>query len=176
MLEEYLREAKTSSEYAARWWACIVDNPCFEQGVRPEYNVPWPPIDEPSKEALVRFGDELTLLIDDELNKTWGKQSSVYDESGEHHFVPTPMHVLLWSHKNTPCEIMQEASNNSETFIPWWCWQINIQMRVSRFHVELQRNSISPWQTLWGTIPESIPPAMVKNSIQHVRGMFDSSQ
>ena len=176
MLEEYLRKAETSSEYAARWWACIVDNPCFEQGIRPEHNVPWPPIDEPSVEALVRFADELTLLIDDELNKTWPKQSEVFDDSGDHHLVPTPMHFMLWAHKNTPCDIIQEASNNSQTFIPWWCWQINTQMRVSRFHVELQRNTFSPWETVWGSMPESIPAGKTENPIQHVRGIFGGSQ
>ncbi len=172
MLEVFLSKSSNSAEFAARWWACLIDNPYFEQGRIAPYNSLMPPIDEPSAEELAKFANELTVLIHDELNKTWNKESHVYNETGAHEMVPTPMHILLWSENGTPCELMDLATKNAEMFIPWWAWPSGIRMRVSRFHVEIQRGNISPWETKWGERPESIGPAKVQNSLQHVRGLF----
>lgn len=136
-------------------------------------NVPMPPIDQPEEEGLTRLANKLTELIDDELNRTWNKQTEVFDEDGMSQFVPTPMFFMLWVEKNTPCTILELASNSSGVFIPWWAWPTGIKMRVSRFHVEIQRGIISPWENKWGSRPNSIPPGPRTNPLEFVREAFD---
>jgi hypothetical protein len=173
VLKEYLDNANTSSQYAALWLANFIHDPSFELEYRTQNQsfMP-PPIDEPTEEELLRFADELSGLINDKLNKTWTKETFITDESGNEQLVPMPLNLLIEVVQSVPCAMLEDAAEAAQMHVPWWGWPSSMRIRVSRFHAEVQRHEISPWYTIWGERPNSIPPGEKTDPIKYVRGKF----
>lgn len=145
MLKEYLAQATTAAEYAARWWACYLNNPNFEYSSKPETNNKWPPIDEPSEDNLIDFANQLKIIIEVGLTKLASDGSIGINGSSAQ--------LLLWAERRTPCDTLSLAANKSGVFIPWWVWPVEMKMQVSSFHVEILRANSSHWEPRWGTKP-----------------------